>query len=357
MNPAGLEFTAGQVAALLGADLIGNPDAPVRTVAPVEPGADGALTFIRSPKFAGKWAESACTAALVTRGIDVPDHDPDRRALIMVDDADLAVIAILEQITPPPHAPSAGVHPSAAVDPSAAVADDARIGPNCVVGPGASVGVGVTLMSGVTIGAQASIGAATLIHPGAVIADRCAVGQRCIIHPNASIGNDGFGYHRTDAGHKKVPHAGIVVVEDDVEIGANTCIDRAKFGATRIGAGSKIDNLVQIGHGCQIGNRCIICAMCGLAGSVTVEDDVVIAGHVGIADSLHIGRGAVLAAKSGVMSDVPAGETHVGYPARKRSITLQIWGAQTRLHKFMRGQIARNVKADEADAVPANSDA
>ncbi|MEQ8768943.1 MAG: UDP-3-O-(3-hydroxymyristoyl)glucosamine N-acyltransferase [Phycisphaerales bacterium] len=352
MNPAGLQFTAGQVAAMLGADLIGNPDAPIRAVAPVDPGADGALTFIRSAKFAGKWASSACTAALVTKGIDVPDHDPDRRALILVDNADLAVIKILEQITPPPHASGPGVHPSAHVDPAATVADDASIGPNCTVGPGASVGAGSTLISGVALGAHASIGANTLVHPGAVIGDRCVVGNNCILHANVVLGADGFGYVRPspDSDHIKVPHAGIVFVHDDVEIGAGSCIDRAKFGATTIGRGVKIDNLCQIGHGVTIGERSLICALCGIAGSVTIGKDVTLAGQVGVADNFTIGDGATIAAKSGVISSVPAGESWLGYPARKHSITLQIWGAQTRLHKFFRGQLARNKKSDDDDA-------
>ncbi len=349
MNPAGLQFTAGQVAAMLGADLIGNPDAPVRTVAPVHPGADGALTFIRSAKFAGKWATSACSAALVTRGIDVPDHDADDRALIIVDNADLAVIKILEQITPPPHTTGPGVHPTAQVDPTATVAPDATVGPSCIVGPGASIGPGTTLISGVTLGAHVSVGSGTLLYPGVVIGDRCVVGDRCIFHANVVLGADGFGYAQPspDSDHIKVPHAGTVHVHDDVEIGAGSCIDRAKFGATTIGRGVKIDNLVQIGHGVTIGERSLICALCGIAGSVTIGKDVTLAGQVGVADNFTIGDGATVAAKSGVICSVPAGESWLGYPARKHSITLQIWGAQTRLHKFFRGQLARNKKSDD----------
>lgn len=349
---AAFAFTAGQIAALLGAELIGPPETPVRAVSSVDPGAPGAITFIRSERFARKWPDSACSVALVTRGVDVPGHDPSARALIIVDDADLAVIAILGHLTPPPHAPHPGVHPTAVVDPSATIAPTAAVGPLCTVAPGAVIADGATLIARVSIGAGARIGNDSTLHPGVVIEDRCVIGARCILHANAVVGADGFGYHPAPdgSGHIKVPHAGIVMIDDDVEIGAGSCVDRAKFGATRIHRGVKIDNLVQIGHGVTIGEHSLLCAQVGIAGSVTIGKRVTLAGQVGVADNFTIGDGAVVAAKSGVISDVPAGESWLGYPARKHSITLQIWGAQTRLHKFFRGQLARNKKSDDDDA-------
>ncbi|GJM19485.1 MAG: UDP-3-O-acylglucosamine N-acyltransferase [Phycisphaeraceae bacterium] len=360
MTPAGaFDFTAGQVAALLGAELVGNPDAAVRTVAPVTPGADGALTFIRSPKYAGKWAGSACTTALVSRGIEIPDHDPDRRALIIVDDADMAVIQILRQVTPPLHAPGPGVHPTAVVDPAADIASDAQLGAFCVVGPGARVGAGSVLHPHVILGAHAVVGTNTALYSGVVVGDRCVVSDRCTLHSNVVIGGDGFGYYQPEPGadHIKVPHAGIVHLADDVEVGAGTCIDRAKFGATLIGRGVKIDNLCQIGHGVTIGERTLICAHCGIGGSTTIGKDVVLAGQVGVSDNLTIGEGSVVGAGSGVICSVPANENWLGYPARKHSITLQIWGTQTRMHKFMREQMARNAKANDSAQDNANIEA
>ena len=353
---AAQSFTAGQIAALLGAPLVGAPDAPVRTVATLNPGAPGALTFIRSPKYAALWQRSACSVAIVTRGIDVPGHDPASRALIVVDDADLAVIAILQRIAPPTHAPSPGVHPTAIVDASASVDPTAAIGPYTVLGPGAAVGPGSVLMARVTLGAGARVGARTTLHPGVVIADRCTVGDHCLFFANVVIGADGFGFRPTDQGHLKIPHAGNAVIEDHVEIGAGSCVDRAKFGSTRVGRGTKIDNLCQIGHGVTIGTDCIICAQCGVAGSVTIGNRVTLAGQAGVADNFTIGDDAVIGAKSGVISNVPAGETWLGYPARKHSITLQIWGAHTRLHKFMRGQMSRNRRTDD-DTLRSQSDA
>lgn len=346
---ADLAFTAGQIAALLGAELVGPPETPVRAVGAIDPGTPGALTFIRSDRFARKWADSACSVALVTRGVDVPGHDPAARALIVVDDADLAVIAILTKLAPPPHAPPAGVHPTAVVDPAADIAEGAAVGPLCTVGPGAAVEPGATLIARVHLGAGARVGKNAILHPGVVIGDRCVVGDNCILHANVALGADGFGYHPAPdgSGHIKVPHAGTVVLADGVEIGAGSCVDRAKFGATTIGRGTKIDNLVQIGHGVTVGEHTIICAQCGIAGSVTIGKRVTLAGQVGVADNFTIGDGATVAAKSGVICDVPAGESWLGYPARKHSITLQIWGAQTRLHKFFRGQLARNKKSDD----------
>lgn len=356
-DAAPVSFTAGQVAAMLGAQVVGCADAPITGVSGIDPGKDGALTFIRSERFARKWAASRCSVALVSEGIEVEGHDPDARALIRVPDADLAVIAILGHLTPPTHTPPVGVHPSAVVDDSATIAPTAVVGPLCTVGPGAVIGDNVKLLARVHVGAGARIGDNTTLHPGVVVGDRCVVGARCTLHANVALGADGFGYHPAPggSGHVKVPHAGIVLIDDDVEIGAGSCVDRAKFGATHIHRGVKIDNLVQIGHGVTIGEHSLICALCGIAGSVTIGKNVTLAGQVGVADNFTIGDGATVAAKSGVICSIPAGESWLGYPARKHSITLQIWGAQTRLHKFFRGQLARNKKSDDDAAALARA--
>lgn len=353
---AALAFTAGQIAALLGAELIGPPETPVRAVSSVDPGAPDAITFIRSDRYARKWPDSACSVALVTRGVDVPGHDPAARALIIVDDADLAVIAILGHLTPPPHAPQPGVHPSAVVDPTATIAPTAAVGPLCTVAPGAVIADGATLIARVSIGAGARIGNNSTLHPGAVVEDRCVIGARCILHANAVVGSDGFGYHPAPdaSGLIKIPHAGIVLVEDDVEIGASSCIDRAKFGATHIRRGVKIDNLVQIGHGVTVGEHTIICAQSGIGGSTTIGKGVTLAGKVGVSDNVTIGDGTTIAAQSGVIGNVPAGELWLGYPARKHATTIKVWGAIARLPEFMRQQNARNKQLDAP--LPADAD-
>jgi UDP-3-O-[3-hydroxymyristoyl] glucosamine N-acyltransferase len=310
--------TTGSLATLLNAELLGPPGIAIERLDTLDRGGPGILTFIRSSAFAADWATSKAVAALVSRGLAVPGHDPAARALLVVEDADLALAKTLEVFAPRPWRPSPGIHPSAAVDPTAKIGQIVAIGPCCTVGPGAMLGDGVVLMSNISIGAGASVGRGTVLHPGVVIGERCTVGQGCIFYGGAVIGADGFGYRPAPDGRGvvKIPHIGTVEVGDGVEIGANSCVDRGKFGATVIGSGTKIDNLVQIGHNCRIGRACLICGMCGIAGSVTIGDGVVVGGLVGISDNLTIGAGAKIGAKSGVINDVPAGETWWGFPAQ-----------------------------------------
>jgi UDP-3-O-[3-hydroxymyristoyl] glucosamine N-acyltransferase len=309
--------TSGSLAGALGAQLRGRADLPITHVDALDRAGPGALTFIRSSAFAGAWAASAASAALVTRGIEVPGHDAPTRALLIVEDADLALVKVLELFAPPPEPAPPGVHASAVVDPSARVAPSARVGPCCVIGAGASIGEGAVLVGSVNIGARASIGAGTVLHPGVMIGDRCTLGRRCTVWGNVVIGADGFGFVPTPDGRAvvKVPHIGTVAIGDEVEIGANSCVDRAKFGATEIGAGTKIDNLVQIGHNCRVGRGCLLCGMSGLAGSVTLGDGVIVAAGTAISDNLTIGAGARIGGRSAVINDIPAGETWLGQPA------------------------------------------
>jgi UDP-3-O-[3-hydroxymyristoyl] glucosamine N-acyltransferase len=247
----------------------------------------------------------------------MPDAPPaPGRALIVVPDADASLIEILTVLAPV-RSFGGGVHPGAIVDPAAAADPTAHLGPGVVIGARTTIGPGTALIANITLGEDVRIGRHTVIHPGVVVQDRCTIGDHVILHPGVVIGADGFGYRPDPATRmpSKIPHIGAVVIESHVEIGANTTIDRGKFGDTRIGAGTKIDNLVQIGHNCRIGRCCIICGMCGLAGSVTLGDGVTLAGGVGIADQRTIGAGATIAARSGVMESVPAGESWFGYPA------------------------------------------
>ncbi len=327
-------WTTADLASRLGADLRGPGDVSISRIDALDR-ADGAtLSFIRDAKFASAWAGSAAGAAIVSRGIEVePAHG---RALLFVDDADHAMIALLEMLTPETHRPS-GRHPSAAIDPTARVDASANVGPNVAIGPRTIVGAGATLHPGVALGADVTIGPGAELRAGVVVEDRCVIGARTRVHANAVIGADGFGYRPAPGGRGliKIPHAGNVEIGDDVEIGANTNIDRGKFGATVIGSGTKIDNLVQIGHNCRVGRSCVICGAVGLSGSVTVGDGAVLAGGVGVADNLTIGAGAKVGARSGVMNDVPPGEEWVGYPAMPRDQTMRIVVAQRQLPEVL----------------------
>ncbi len=336
--PGAVSITSGELAAMLGGELVGSPSVRITGARGIERAGPNDLTFIRSPRFAANWAKSGAGAAVVSRGVEVPGHDPVSRALIIVPSADLAMAALLDKLAPRPVRPRPGVHPSAVVDPSAKLSPEACIGALCVVGPGAVVEAGVVLHPRVSIGAGARIGAGAELFPGVVIYDRCEIGARSILHANTVIGADGFGFvpDPSTGGVAKVAHAGIVRIGAGVEIGANSCVDRAKFDATVIGDGTKIDNLVQIAHNCEIGRGCVICGVTGIAGSVKMGDGVTIGGSCGIGDAIEIGARATLGGNSGLMHDLPAGETWLGYPAQPARQQLRTWSAVRELPEVLR---------------------
>lgn len=332
-----LEWTAGSLADMLGAELIGPADLRISRLGSLDHADAQTLAFIRDQKHAVAWASSDAGAAIVSRGVTPVDHDPCR-ALLIVDDADCAMIALLENVAPDHACPALGVAPTASVDPSVKLGARVRIGPGVSVGPRSIIGDHTILNANVSIGADVVIGDACDLRSGVVIEDRCSLGARVVIHPNVVIGADGFGYrpHPEGAGLLKIPHAGAVEIHDDVEIGAGTTIDRGKFGDTIVNAGAKIDNLVQIGHNCSIGKCCIICGACGIAGSVTIGDGAVLGGGVGVKDNITIGAGATIGARAAVMDHIPAGETWFGYPARPAKVTMRILAATGRLPKLFK---------------------
>jgi UDP-3-O-[3-hydroxymyristoyl] glucosamine N-acyltransferase len=309
--------TTGSLAALLAARLVGRDDLSISALESLDRAGPEMLTFIRGADYAAGWPASRAAAALVSEGLQVPGHDPASRALLYVADADVALCRILELFAPPAHTPPPGVHAGAVVDPSARVDASASIGPCCVVGPGAVIEAGAVLTANITIARDARVGRGTILHPGVILGERCRIGAGCILHGGVVIGADGFGYLPDPSGRGviKVPHIGTVEIGDQVEIGANSCIDRAKFGATVIGSGTKVDNLVQIAHNCRIGRACLICGTASLAGSVELGDGVILAGNVAVGDNLKIGSGAKVGARSAVLNDIPAGETWLGMPA------------------------------------------
>lgn len=335
-----LRITTGMLAELVGAKLDGPGDIVITDVAGVEKASAGALTFIRSMRYAKMWAQSKASAAVVTQGIEVPEHEAATRALLFVKDVDLAMIKLLELAAQafPVHTPGAGVHPSAVVDPTAKIEPGAQVGAKCVIGPRSVIGAGAVLMPSVTIGADVRIGAGTMLNPGVVVYDRCTIGARCILHAHVSVGADGFGFRPDPSGRGllKVPHVGTVEIGNDVEIGANSCVDRGKFGPTTIGDGTKIDNLVQIAHNCRVGRSVIICGVTGIGGSVVIGDGVVIAGCCGVADNLTIGAGSRLGAKTGLLENVPPGQTWTGLPAAPHSQQMRTWAAARKLPEVLR---------------------
>jgi UDP-3-O-[3-hydroxymyristoyl] glucosamine N-acyltransferase len=311
--------TSGSIAELVRGTLVGPGDRPVRGLGTVIDAGTEELTFIGDLLNANRWADSQAGTAIVTRGIEVRGHDPVRRSLIEVDNADLAMIPVLELFFPGESLPALGIAPDARIDATATIGAGARIGPGAVVGARCVIGTDVSIHANAVIYPDAHVGSGTLIHANAVIRERCSVGARCVIGASSVIGGDGFGYRPSADGKSvlRIPHLGTVVLEDDVEIGSGSMIDRGKFAATRIGAGSKIDNLCQVGHNVQMGRLCMVSGHTGIAGSCNIGDRVHMGGGCGIGPHLTIGNDVRIAARSALMSNIPAGETWGGYPAQE----------------------------------------
>jgi UDP-3-O-[3-hydroxymyristoyl] glucosamine N-acyltransferase len=312
-------ITVADVARHLGAGVIGEGARVVRTVAPLMEAASDALAWLGSPKYLPQLEQTAAAAVLVPLDTEVPEG----RTIIRVADPDLAMCEVLKLLGPQPARVPIGVDARAVVSPDALV-NGVAIGPNVTVCARARVGAGTQLHPGVYVGAESEIGRDCVLWPNVVVREQTTIGDRVSIHPNTTIGADGFGYLQRDGQHVKIPQVGRVVIEDDVEIGANCAIDRARSGETRIQRGTKIDNLVQIGHNCDIGEDCIIVGQCGISGSTTLEHHVVLGGQVGVIDHLRIGAGAQVAAQSGVMNNLETGRVYRGTPA----IDIRLYGRQ-----------------------------
>lgn len=330
--------TAAELAALVGGRLEGLASAPIHGMNSIDESKPGDATFITNERYAQRWAGSQATVAVVEDGVPLEVGDPSRRALIRVPSAELALAKALEAFAPAPQLPPPGAHPAAVIDPSAEVSPSARIGPCAVVGARARIGANCVLHPGAVIGHECELGEGCVIHPNAVIRERCRLGRGVVVNACAVIGSDGFGYRPAADGRSlvRIPHLGTVVLEDGVEIGAGTCVDRAKFGATVVGAHTKIDNLCQVAHNCQIGRMTVIAGLTGLAGSVQIGNGAQIGGNCGIADHRSVGDGARLAAKSGVMEDVPAGATWGGFPAQDIRAELRVVAAIRKLPEWSR---------------------
>ncbi len=270
------------------------------------------VSFLAQAGYVSQLATTQAGVVLVGAETKVDRSD---LALIRCADPERSFTQVILAFAPDiPDIPS-GVHPGAFVHGDAEVGEGVAIAECVSVGPGAVIGSGVRLHAGVTVGAGAKVGEDTLLHPGVVIYPYSEVGARCIVHAGAVIGSEGFGFHHDGTGWKKTPQVGRAVLEDDVEVGAGSTIDCARFGATRIGAGSKLDNLVHVGHNVQVGRNCLLLAHVGVAGSTVIEDNVILAGRVGVTGHVRIGAGARVAGGSGVTKDIPAGEEWFGYPA------------------------------------------
>jgi len=303
-------ITLAHLAGRLGAEVIGDGGHEVCGVRPLDTAGREHLSFLHNPKYVEEARSSEAGAILVADPTVLPE-----RNLLVCPEPYLALAHALE-IFHPSERPEPGVHPSAVVAGDVVLGDGASVGPLASVGAGSAIGERTSLGPGCVLGRGVVVGADCVVHPRVVIGDGCRIGNRCIIHSGTVIGSDGFGFATVDGVHHKVPQVGIVVVEDNVEIGANVCIDRAALGETRIGRGTKVDNLVQIAHNVQIGEHCLVVAQVGISGSCRIGHHTIFAGQSGCSGHLEIGNEVVLTARTVAIKDVPDGVTLSGYPAR-----------------------------------------
>jgi len=314
-----VERTLGDLAVLVGGRVTGDPDTVITGIAGVHDARSGHITFVANRKYAHLLPE--CRASAVVVGEDVESAP---LPAIRVKNPDMAFAAIVNAFAPePPNIPR-GIHPTAIIGRGVTVGADVAIQAYSVIEEGASIGDGTIIYPHVYVGHFAVVGAGCRIYPQVVIRERCTVGSNCIIHSGTVIGSDGFGFSKVSGVHQKIPQIGIVEVEDDVEIGANVAIDRARFGRTKIGRGTKIDNLVQIAHNVEIGPNSLIIAQAGIAGSTRTGHDVILAGQSGVDGHRTIGDNVVVAAKAGVTRDIPSNLFVSGFPAQDHASELKL---------------------------------
>ncbi|HKY33365.1 MAG TPA: UDP-3-O-(3-hydroxymyristoyl)glucosamine N-acyltransferase [Candidatus Polarisedimenticolia bacterium] len=302
-------FALEDLARRLKGRVLGDPRLQVRGVAPLGAAGPHDLSFLANRRYLHEARNSRAGAILVAEGTDLPG-----RTLLVVPDPYAGLAAALD-LFHPAERPRPGVSPRSIVAASSTVGEGASVQAGAVLGERCRLGARAVVMAGAVLGDDVSVGEDTTIHPNVIIYPRCVLGSRVIVHAGTVIGSDGFGFAREGEAHRKIPQVGNVVIGDDVEIGANVAIDRGTFGSTVIGRGTKIDNLVQIGHNVQVGENSILVAQAGISGSTRLGRGVIFAGQSGAAGHLTIGDGARVGAKSAVVQDVPPGGFVIGHPA------------------------------------------
>jgi len=352
----GPSLTAAAIAERVGGRVIGDPGAIVRRVAPLDRAEPDALSFYAAARYAALFERSRCGVALVSPELAEAAGGPATRVVVAKPhEALLAVIPAL--YAPEPR--TSGIHPTAVLGRGVRLGDGVAVEAHAVIGDGAMLGDRAWVGAGCSIGAESVVGGDSRLHAGVTLYPHTQLGRRVIVHAGARIGVDGFGYVFADGAHQRIPHVGRVVVEDDVEIGANSCIDRGSVGDTVIGAGTKIDNLVHVGHNCRIGRLCLLMAQVGIAGSATLEDGVIAAGQAGLGGHITVGKGARLGGQAGVFGDVPAGATYSGYPARPHRESLRATAATHKLAELLPRleRLLAEAEAEERRAAAMEGDA
>jgi UDP-3-O-[3-hydroxymyristoyl] glucosamine N-acyltransferase len=325
-----MNLTTAEIAKQLGGEVLGDATANLTGFATASHAKPGDLTFAENAEYFA--AAETCAATAIIAG---KDFSSTKKTVIRVANPRVAYAKAVAIFFPEPKF-TAGIHPSAVVAKSAQVDATAHIGPHCVIGERAQIGANCVLISGVAVGDDSVIGADTKIFANVSIYDRIQIGQRVRIHSGTVIGADGFSYVYDSGIQRKVPQIGTVIIGDDVELGANTCVDRGALSPTIVGKGTKIDNLVQVAHNLQVGEHCVIMGQVGMAGSTKIGNYVVIASQSGLSGHLNIGDRAVIGAKSGVMKDIAPGETVLGIPAQPDKQAKRIMIAMQRLPDLLK---------------------
>jgi UDP-3-O-[3-hydroxymyristoyl] glucosamine N-acyltransferase len=334
--------TLREIARLTSATLEGNPDQTITGAAPIEWAAAGDITFVANKKYLKHLDTTKATAVVLD--LDAPS---DHGCILRHKDPYLTFARVIDLLHPPHPMIETGVHSSAVIDDATDIDSAAAIGPLCHLRTGAKIGKGTQLISSVFVGRDVTIGENCLIYPGVRIMDGGKIGNGVIIHSSTVIGSDGFGFAESETGLKKIKQIGWVEIDDDVEIGSNCSVDRGALGPTRIGLGSKIDNLVQIAHNVEIGSHSIIIAQVGISGSTKIGNGVILAGQAGLVGHIEIGDGARVAAQSGINKSLGKGEIVYGTPAREVGLARRIEASLSRLPDLFKRVRALEKKSRE----------
>lgn len=326
-----MKKTLAQIAEIVQGEVVGDKGIVITGLSGVQEAHEGQLTFVANSKYITIARTTKASAVIVPRGMNIPG-----KSLIRTDNPSLAFAQIASlMLEEGVHRPK-GIHPTAIIASDAVLGKNAAIGPYTVIESKAKIADGTVIYSGCYVGHHTAIGKDCLIYPNVTIRERLTIGDRVVIHSGTVLGSDGFGFVQLDGIHEKIPQLGTVIVEDDVEIGANVAIDRARFDKTLIGKGTKIDNLVQVAHNVIMGERCIIVSQVGISGSVKIGKGAILAGQAGIAGHLTIGEGAVVSAQSGVTKSVPPRTQVSGYPSRPHDEAKRVNACVQRLPHYIK---------------------
>ncbi|MAB79095.1 MAG: UDP-3-O-(3-hydroxymyristoyl)glucosamine N-acyltransferase [Planctomycetes bacterium] len=328
-----ITHTAAELARICGATLDGNGEVELVGPASLSEAASNEVSFIRDGRHSLRFEKTRAGAVFVPEDLQLERSDV---ALLRTANPSSAFSLAIESFRPPADHPRGVIHPRAAIDPTVELGEGVSVGAGCCVGAGVKLGAEVVLHPGCVVGPRVEIGAGTVLFPNVVLYGDCRVGERCVLHAGCVLGADGFGFEPGKDGWEKVPQCGTVEIGDDVEIGANSCIDRGRFGPTRVEDGVKIDNLVQLGHNVVVGKGALLVSQVGVAGSVRIGPGAVLGGQVGVAGHLEIGAGARLAGQSGAVRTLAGGKDYYGMPAREAAEALRIEATLGKLPEMRR---------------------